>query len=227
MDELPPPIAQSIKSVEEANSVLSELEIHLQDQADRLLKKSYLLGALTGCEVALLFSFKGQVKSYASPQLEPLITEKQAKDLFTNLLYGQKQPAAAATGDQAAAPSADSQLLKESPNGPAPTVGAPLVVDDVTEEELDAAEYLEDDSEREKAFKSRYVQLHNDCVRVSVVAHPAEGADVFLLVATPSNKIFSFTTPKLTPMIKTPIGQNMIKTFLNAKPAPAAATSSS
>jgi hypothetical protein len=62
---------------------------------------------------------------------------------------------------------------------------------------------------------------------VSVVAHPAEGADVFLLVATPSNKIFSFTTPKLTPMIKTPIGQNMIKTFLNAKPAPAAATSSS
>ncbi len=39
MDELPPPIAQSIKSLEEANSVLSELEIHLQDQADRLLKK--------------------------------------------------------------------------------------------------------------------------------------------------------------------------------------------
>jgi hypothetical protein len=31
--------------------------------------QSYLLGALTGCEVALLFSFKGQVKSYASPQL--------------------------------------------------------------------------------------------------------------------------------------------------------------
>ena len=39
MDELPPPIAQSIKSLEEANSVPSELEIHLQDQADRLLKK--------------------------------------------------------------------------------------------------------------------------------------------------------------------------------------------
>jgi hypothetical protein len=97
-----------------------------------------------------------------------LITEKQAKDLFTNLLYGQKQPTPAATGDQPAAPSADSQLLKESPNGPAPTVGAPLVVDDVTEEELDAAEYLEDDSEREKAFKSRYVQLHND-VRTSVL----------------------------------------------------------
>jgi hypothetical protein len=61
------------------------------------------------------------------------------------------------------------------------------------------------------------------CARVSVLAHPAEGADVFLLVATPSSKIFSFTTPKLAPMIKTPIGQNMIKTFLNAKPTASAA----
>jgi hypothetical protein len=39
MDELPPPLAQSIKSSTEASAVLSELAVHLQDQADRLLKK--------------------------------------------------------------------------------------------------------------------------------------------------------------------------------------------
>jgi hypothetical protein len=48
-----------------------------------LLLKAYLLGAYTGCEVALLFSFKGQVKSYASPQLGALSAPSRAHSRTT------------------------------------------------------------------------------------------------------------------------------------------------
>lgn len=170
---------------------------------------------------------------------EPLITEKEAKDLFSNLLYGQKK-------QEPPAQTPESQIIKESASSAAPSAQASSASEldrEETEEELDAAVYLEDDAEREKAFKARYVHLHNEvhargrnstapigvvltlsddaqCVKLSVLAHPVEGADVFLLVATPSSKIFSFTTPKLQPMIKTPVGQNMIRAFLNSKPLP-------
>lgn len=169
---------------------------------------------------------------------EPLITEKQAKDLFTNLLYGQKKR----SDEPLAAKSADEQIIKEPSSAETSNTPQAELAREESQEELDAASYIEDDAEREKAFKARYVHLHNEvqshilpcyflllelgrharfkCVKVSVLAHPEEGADVFLLVATPSSKIFSFTTPKLQPMIKTPVGQNMIKTFLNAKPLP-------
>jgi len=185
----------------------------LQRRAESLLKKAYMLGVLTACDILLLFSFKGQIQSYASPQLEPLITEERAKNLFTRLLCQptQKKELANAMTD-AAKPEEKKEDEEE--------------FEEEKEEDLDDAHEIEDDAEREKAFRSRYVQLHNQCVKVSVLAHPEEGADVFLLIATPAKKIFSFATPKLQPMVSTPIGQNMIKAFLNANhPVPQALSS--
>jgi len=52
-----------------------------------LLKKVYILGVLTGSDVLVLVAYKsGEVKSFATPKLEPLLTEKQGRSIIGALL---------------------------------------------------------------------------------------------------------------------------------------------
>jgi len=161
-----------------------------------LMKKVYLLSVLTGSEALILLSFKsGDVKSYATPKLEPLLTENQGKSLIGTL------------------------LCKDDPK-PSTTGPAPAPVEDTVQwedEDEEAAEYLANDEAREKEFKTRFTQVLNKCKFLSVTNDAENGAQILLLVATQSGKILSYTTPKLQPFTNTGPGQKLIGTLMNAK----------
>lgn len=166
---------------------------------------------LTGSEALVLLAFKsGDVKSYATPKLEPLLTETQGRSLIGTLLTKENKGQEASTTNKEPTPLPDFQW---------------------DDEDAEAAEYVEDDQTREKEFKTRFTQvlnkvfslpspgfcwLRNQCKILSVTANPESGAEVLLLVATPSGKILSYTTPKLQPFTNTGPGQKLITALMNA-----------
>jgi len=183
---------------EQPSCILTDLDVVdvSRPNADLLLKKVYILAVLTGSEALLLLAFKsGDVKSFATPKLDPLLKETQGRSLIGTL------------------------LSKDEPEKDKNATPAPALEDTIKweDEDADAAEYIEDDQLREKEFKKRFTEVLNKCKVISVTADAVNGAQVLLLVATPSGKILSYTTPKLQPFIGTAPGQKLIAALMNAQ----------
>eukprot|EP00696_Hemimastix_kukwesjijk_P011426 gnl/Hemi2/24342_TR8182_c1_g1_i1.p1 gnl/Hemi2/24342_TR8182_c1_g1~~gnl/Hemi2/24342_TR8182_c1_g1_i1.p1 ORF type:complete len:199 (+),score=60.10 gnl/Hemi2/24342_TR8182_c1_g1_i1:90-599(+) len=68
-----------------------------------IVKKAYELSTLTGAQVLLLIaSERGQVYTFATPKLQPLLTKPEAKNLIEECLNTPEQPEAEADGESAA-----------------------------------------------------------------------------------------------------------------------------
>ncbi len=106
-----------------------------------------MLAVLTGSDALVLLAFKsGDVKSFATPKLDPILTETQGRSLIGTLLAKDQ----AKTADTTPAPSAQT-----------PPTATPEDSVKWEEEDIDSAEYIDDEDKREKEFKTRFTQILN------------------------------------------------------------------
>jgi len=106
-----------------------------------------VLAVLTGSDALVLLAFKsGDVKSFATPKLDPILTDTQGRSLIGTLLAKDQ----AKTADAPPAPSAQT-----------PPTATPEDSVKWEEEDIDSAEYIDDEDKREKEFKTRFTQILN------------------------------------------------------------------
>lgn len=135
--------------------LLTDLDVsdRVHPDVDLLLKKVYMLAVLTGSDALILAGYKtGEVKSFATPRLEPLLTEKQGRSIIGALLT-QKEETETANTPPVSAP--------EKPENSEEGDSLARAGVKWEEEDVDAAEYLENDQDREREFKTRFTQILN------------------------------------------------------------------
>ncbi|KAI9259543.1 SRF-type transcription factor (DNA-binding and dimerization domain)-domain-containing protein [Phascolomyces articulosus] len=79
-------------------------------------------------------------------------------------------------------------------------------------------EFIEDKSRRHITFSKRKAGIMKKAYELSTLT----GTQVLLLVVSETGLVYTFTTPKLQPLVTKPEGKNLIQACLNA-PDPAAA----
>ncbi|ORX98199.1 SRF-TF-domain-containing protein [Basidiobolus meristosporus CBS 931.73] len=77
-------------------------------------------------------------------------------------------------------------------------------------------EYIEDKSRRHITFSKRKAGIMKKAYELSTLT----GTQVLLLVVSETGLVYTFTTPKLQPLVTQPEGKNLIQSCLNA-PDPA------
>ncbi|ORY94437.1 SRF-type transcription factor (DNA-binding and dimerization domain)-domain-containing protein [Syncephalastrum racemosum] len=82
-------------------------------------------------------------------------------------------------------------------------------------------EFIEDKSRRHITFSKRKAGIMKKAYELSTLT----GTQVLLLVVSETGLVYTFTTPKLQPLVSKPEGKNLIQACLNA-PDPAASTGS-
>lgn len=160
------------------------------------------------------------VHHYATELLEPIINEDAGRKIIIKLLTREdkkRKPAAEAANKPAPAapPSATSaaSAVQEPPITMAPEV------------DTESAELIADLDERIQYFKQQVPVLLREAEDISLIKRPSKGCEVSVLVATPSQKVVTWATPKLEPLFKTEQGQAYLRSILvtSTIPAPAAA----
>ncbi|KAJ8662000.1 pheromone receptor transcription factor [Lichtheimia ornata] len=165
------------------------------------------------------------------PSSTPITDTKQ--EATTNCLY----PSQAA----AAQPSSSLASIQGGVNTPTPQgFRSPLQPDDDSEED-DAAskpdipnhkrngrrkikiEYIEDRSRRHITFSKRKAGIMKKAYELSTLT----GTQVLLLVVSETGLVYTFTTPKLQPLVTKPEGKGLIQACLNAPDEPVAPNVSS
>ncbi|KAI8340341.1 hypothetical protein BC941DRAFT_349125 [Chlamydoabsidia padenii] len=73
-------------------------------------------------------------------------------------------------------------------------------------------EYIEDKSRRHITFSKRKAGIMKKAYELSTLT----GTQVLLLVVSETGLVYTFTTPKLQPLVTKPEGKNLIQTCLNA-----------
>ncbi|KAJ1673933.1 transcription factor of the MADS box [Spiromyces aspiralis] len=77
-------------------------------------------------------------------------------------------------------------------------------------------EYIEDKSRRHITFSKRKAGIMKKAFELSTLT----GTQVLLLVVSETGLVYTFTTPKLQPLVTKPDGKNLIQACLNAPDAP-------
>ncbi|KAI8051012.1 hypothetical protein BDF22DRAFT_605607, partial [Syncephalis plumigaleata] len=73
-------------------------------------------------------------------------------------------------------------------------------------------EYIEDKSRRHITFSKRKAGIMKKAYELSTLT----GTQVLLLVVSETGLVYTFTTPKLQPIVTKPEGKNLIQACLNA-----------
>ncbi|RKP09969.1 hypothetical protein THASP1DRAFT_13526, partial [Thamnocephalis sphaerospora] len=73
-------------------------------------------------------------------------------------------------------------------------------------------EYIEDKSRRHITFSKRKAGIMKKAYELSTLT----GTQVLLLVVSETGLVYTFTTPKLQPLVTKPEGKNLIQACLNA-----------
>ncbi|ORX52789.1 SRF-TF-domain-containing protein [Hesseltinella vesiculosa] len=73
-------------------------------------------------------------------------------------------------------------------------------------------EYIEDKTKRHITFSKRKAGIMKKAYELSTLT----GTQVLLLVVSETGLVYTFTTPKLQPLVTQPEGKNLIQTCLNA-----------
>ncbi|KAI7856843.1 hypothetical protein BDC45DRAFT_436833 [Circinella umbellata] len=85
-------------------------------------------------------------------------------------------------------------------------------------------EYIQDKNRRHITFSKRKAGIMKKAYELSTLT----GTQVLLLIVSETGLVYTFTTPKLQPMVTKPEGKNLIQTCLNAPdPVPNDTNSSS
>ncbi|KAI7886989.1 SRF-TF-domain-containing protein [Lichtheimia hyalospora FSU 10163] len=84
-------------------------------------------------------------------------------------------------------------------------------------------EYIEDRSRRHITFSKRKAGIMKKAYELSTLT----GTQVLLLVVSETGLVYTFTTPKLQPLVTKPEGKGLIQACLNAPDEPAASSVSS
>lgn len=79
-------------------------------------------------------------------------------------------------------------------------------------------EYIDDKSRRHITFSKRKAGIMKKAYELSTLT----GTQVLLLVVSETGLVYTFTTPKLQPLVTKPEGKNLIQACLNAPDAPSA-----
>jgi MADS-box transcription factor len=79
-------------------------------------------------------------------------------------------------------------------------------------------EYIEDKSRRHITFSKRKAGIMKKAYELSTLT----GTQVLLLVVSETGLVYTFTTPKLQPLVTKPEGKNLIQACLNAPDPPSA-----
>lgn len=79
-------------------------------------------------------------------------------------------------------------------------------------------EYIDDKSRRHITFSKRKAGIMKKAYELSTLT----GTQVLLLVVSETGLVYTFTTPKLQPLVTKPEGKNLIQACLNAPDAPTA-----
>jgi len=81
-------------------------------------------------------------------------------------------------------------------------------------------EYIDDKSRRHITFSKRKAGIMKKAYELSTLT----GTQVLLLVVSETGLVYTFTTPKLQPLVTKPEGKNLIQACLNAPDAPSQET---
>ncbi|KAI9286154.1 hypothetical protein BC943DRAFT_276953 [Umbelopsis sp. AD052] len=79
-------------------------------------------------------------------------------------------------------------------------------------------EFIEDKSRRHITFSKRKAGIMKKAYELSTLT----GTQVLLLVVSETGLVYTFTTPKLQPLVTKPEGKNLIQSCLNAPDVPSA-----
>ncbi|KAI7858993.1 hypothetical protein BDC45DRAFT_457174 [Circinella umbellata] len=83
-------------------------------------------------------------------------------------------------------------------------------------------EYITDKTRRHITFSKRKAGIMKKAYELSTLT----GTQVLLLVVSETGLVYTFTTPKLQPLVTKPEGKNLIQACLNAQDSPAEQQSS-
>ncbi len=152
-------------------------------------------------EAILLFVIDTEVHCWSSPSLEGLVTDHASRQVLKSLLL---EPPSSKERQEALALYLSGKEVDD--NFPGITV----------EEEERSVEYIEDVAAREKRFKELVAKLYTEAEAICSLKSPLTDQcyNYLLVVAVPSAKIFSFSSPALKPMIATEHGRNLIGALL-------------
>jgi len=203
-----------------------------QRRIDNLLANSYNLGVTSGAEVLTVVLWDGTINHYATEGLEPMINQDAGRKLLIKLLTkDDKKPGPPPTDRHQQEEQERAAVKFFSGEMPPDPIEDPVL----PEVDTESSQPIEEPQAREKAFKEQVAAILHEAQDISLLKRPAKGAEVLVLIATPAQKVFSWATARLEPLIKTEQGRSLISSILQtasqyARPidkAPAAAQSSS
>ncbi|PWN33486.1 SRF-TF-domain-containing protein, partial [Meira miltonrushii] len=73
-------------------------------------------------------------------------------------------------------------------------------------------EFIEDDSRRHITFSKRKAGIMKKAYELATLT----GTQVLLLIVSQTGLVYTFTTPKLSPVVQQPAGRELIQSCLNA-----------
>jgi len=162
---------------------------------DNLLARSFNLAISTGAEVLTVVEFDESIHHYATDALDPMINQDAGRKLLIKLL----------SPDPKAKPAAQQPSMAAAPEPVDP---------EFPEIDTDNTEFVTDVDKRELAFKEQTKLILAEAEAISVLRRPQKKTEVLVLIATPAQKVVSWATPKLEPLIRTEHGQALLSSLL-------------
>lgn len=182
----------------------SHTQLSVVSRVNALLRECHELSVSTGCDAILLFVVDSEVHCWASPALEPLVTDHASRMVLKSLLL---EPLTSKERQETL-----SLYLSGKMAGSEHEFQGVNVVE---EEERDVA-FIVDVDAREKRFKQLLAHLYSESEAVCRLVSPLTDKtyEYLLVVAVPSAKIFTFATDGLKPVVATDEGKKLISTLL-------------
>ncbi len=173
-------------------------------RVNALLRECHELSVSTGCDAILLFVVDSEVHCWASPALEPLVTDHASRMVLKSLLL---EPLSTKERQETLSLYLSGKMAGEEHEFQGVKVAE--------EEDRDVA-FIADVDAREKRFKELLAHMYGEAEAVCRLESPLTGKtyEYLLVVAVPSAKIFTFATEGLKPIVSTDQGKKLISTLL-------------
>lgn len=171
------------------------------ERVNNLLKDCHTLAVECLVNAILLFVVDDEVHCWASPALEGLVTDHQSRQLLKSLLL---EPLTSKERQETIALYLSGKETGEE---------FPGVQEEIEEREI---EFIADVAKREKRFKELVAKIYSESESICKLESPLtlKTYNYMFVVAVPTGKVFSFSTPELKPLAGTDHGRKLITTLL-------------
>ena len=175
--------------------------VQIEERVNASLRECHELSVATGSDAILLFVIDSEVHCWSSPALEGLVTDHASRQVLKALLL---TPPSSKERQESLALYLSGKEVGDN---------FPGIQEEVEDREV---AFIEDVETREKRFKELVAKIYTEAEAISKLVSPMteKTYNYLFVVAVPSGKIFSFSSPELKPLIATQHGRDLISALL-------------